>query len=83
MTTPAAPGPTASEEVSVSEARAILGELAEAAADGRVIHLTKHGRRIAAIVPEDSSAQVDEAFMESGATIREHYREMFNRLAEL
>jgi antitoxin Phd len=71
------------DEVTVSEARAILGELAEAAAGGKVIHLTKHGRRIAAIVPEESQAAVDEAFMSSGARIREHYREMFDRLAEL
>jgi prevent-host-death family protein len=71
------------EEVTVSEARAILGELAEAAAGGKVIHLTKHGRRIAAIVPEDSQAAVDEAFMASGARIREQYKEMFDRLAEL
>lgn len=67
----------------MSEARAILGELAEAAAAGKVIHLTKHGRRIAALVPEHSSAQIDEAFMASGARIRERYRDMFDRLAEL
>ncbi len=71
------------EEISVSEARAILGELAEAAATGKVIHLTKHGRRIAAIVPERSPAELDEAFMAIGAEIRERYREMFDRLADL
>lgn len=71
------------EEISVSEARAILGELAEAAATGKVIHLTKHGRRIAAIVPERSPADVDQAFMAIGAEIRERYREMFDRLADL
>lgn len=71
------------EEISVSEARAILGELAEAAATGKVIHLTKHGRRIAAIVPERSPADVDEAFMASVDKIIDRYRDMFDRLAEL
>jgi antitoxin Phd len=80
MTEPAAAIP---EEIGVSEARARLGELAEAAAGGKVIHLTKHGRRIAALVPERSPAYVDEAFMASGAKIRERYREMFDRLADL
>jgi prevent-host-death family protein len=70
-------------EIAVSEARAMLGELVDAAASGKVIHLTKHGKRIAALVPERSSAHVDEAFMASGARIREHYSEMFDRLAEL
>lgn len=71
------------EEISVSDARASLGELAEAAAMGRVIHLTKHGRRIAAIVPEHSQAEVDEAFMASVDKVIGRYQEMFDRLAEL
>ncbi|MGH8774319.1 MAG: type II toxin-antitoxin system Phd/YefM family antitoxin [Jiangellaceae bacterium] len=71
------------DEITVTEARAMLGELAEAASKGKVIHLTKHGRRIAAIVPEGSQAEVDEAFMAIGADIRVRYREMFDRLAEL
>jgi antitoxin Phd len=70
-------------EISVSDARAMLGELVEAAGAGKVIHLTKRGKRVAAIVPEDSVSQVDEAFMAAGARIREHYRAMFDRLAEL
>lgn len=71
-------------EISISAARAILGELADAvAAGGNVIHLTRRGKRIAAIVPEGSVTQVDEAFMAAGARIREHYRDMFDRLAEL
>ncbi len=71
------------EEISVSDARGSLGELVEAAAMGKVIHLTKHGRRIAAIVPERSQAEVDEAFMASVDKIVDRYREMFDRLAEL
>lgn len=71
------------EEISVSDARPILGELAEAAAAGKVIHLTKHGRRIAAIVPERSQAEVNEAFIATGRRIADRYRDMFDRLAEL
>lgn len=79
----AEPARSIPDEISVSEARAMLGELAEAAEGGKVIHLTKHGRRIAALVPERSAAQVDEQFMAIGAEIRERYRDMFDRLAEL
>lgn len=70
-------------EISVSAARAILGELAEAAAGGKVIHLTKRGRRIAVLAPEESYAAVDEAFMASVDRIIDRYRDMFDRLAEL
>lgn len=80
MTAPPAPDP---EEIAISEARGILGELAEAASRGKVIHLTKHGRRIAALVPEQSQAAVDEAFMASVDKIIERHRDMFDRLAEL
>lgn len=71
------------EEVTVSEARAILGELAEAAAGGKVIHLTKHGRRIAVLAPEGSYATINEAFMVSVDRMIHRYRDMFDRLAEL
>jgi antitoxin Phd len=79
MTTPAASVP---EEVPLSEARAILGELADAAASGKVIHLTRHGKRIAALVPERSPAHIDEAFMASVDKVIDRYRGMFDRLAE-
>lgn len=61
----------------------MLGDLVDAAANGKVIHLTKHGKRIAVIGPEQTVAAVDEAFRASGARIRQHYKEMFDRLAEL
>lgn len=80
MTTPT---PTVPDEIPLSEARAILGDLAEAAAAGKVIHLTKHGKRIAALVPEDPRAEIDEAFMASADRIIDRYRDMFDRLAEL
>lgn len=71
------------EEITVTDARKVLGDLAEAAHRGRVIHLTKHGRRIAKIMPEHSHAEVSEAFVESAQRIIERNREMFDRLAEL
>lgn len=80
MTPPAAAVPT---EISVSAARAILGELVDAAGTGRVIHLTKRGKRVAAIVAEESPAAVDEAFMASVDRIIDRYRSMFDELAEL
>lgn len=40
-------------EVAVSEARPRLAELVDEAAGGQVIYLTRHGRRVAAIVPAD------------------------------
>lgn len=67
----------------MTEARKMLGELAEAAESGRVIHLTKYGRRIAKIVPESSQADVNEAFVEGARKIIARNREMFDRLAEL
>jgi prevent-host-death family protein len=71
------------DEISVTEARAIIGELVDAAAAGKVIHLTKRGRRIAALVPEGSKAEIDGAFMAGVDDIVERNREMFDRLAEL
>ncbi|UGQ14200.1 type II toxin-antitoxin system prevent-host-death family antitoxin [Yinghuangia sp. ASG 101] len=40
-------------EIPVSEARPRLAELVDDAAHGRVVYLTRHGRRVAAIVPAD------------------------------
>jgi antitoxin Phd len=40
-------------EVPVSEARPRLAELVDDAASGQVVYLTRHGRRVAAIVPAD------------------------------
>jgi prevent-host-death family protein len=79
----AAPLPEHIDEFTVTEARKILGDLAQAAASGRVIHLTKHGRRIAKIVPESTQLDVNEAFVDGARKIIERNREMFDRLAEL
>lgn len=77
------PLPEIPEEITVTEARMKFSELVEAASTGKVIHLTKRGERVAALVPEDSRTELDHEFMAIGAQIREHYREMFDKLAEL
>lgn len=47
-------------EIGLREARAVLGDLAHAAAtDRQITYLTSHGRRIAAVVPAaDASARI-------------------------
>ncbi|NUU23417.1 MAG: type II toxin-antitoxin system prevent-host-death family antitoxin [Streptomycetaceae bacterium] len=47
------PLPTPPADVPVSDARPRLAEIVDEAAHGRVTYLTKHGRRVAAIVPAD------------------------------
>lgn len=79
----ATPQPGVPDEITVTEARKVLGDLAQAAQEGRVIHLTKHGRRVAKIVPEHSQADVNEAFVEGARKIINRNRAMFDRLAEL
>lgn len=79
----AEPAPDVPEEISVTDARKVLGELADAANNGRVIYLTKHGQRIAKIQPATSEADVNEAFVAGAREIIERNREMFDRLAEL
>ncbi|SNT61563.1 antitoxin Phd [Asanoa hainanensis] len=45
-------------EISVSDARARLAELVDEAEAGKVIYLSRHGRRAAALVPADLPEQV-------------------------
>jgi prevent-host-death family protein len=40
-------------ELPASEARARLSELLDAVADGKFVYLTRHGRRVAALMPAD------------------------------
>ena len=49
-------------EVPISEASGHLDEVAdESAATGEVIYLTRDGRRLAAIVPAEVAAEIEEA----------------------
>jgi prevent-host-death family protein len=51
---------TEPREVGLREARAVLGDIARAAADeGQVTYLTSHGFRVAAVVPAaDATARI-------------------------
>ena len=44
-------------EISVSEARAQLADLVDQAEDGKVIYISRHGRRVAAITPPNLPAE--------------------------
>ena len=54
----AEPQPPAELEISVSEARSRLADLVDEAEAGKVIYLSRHGRRAAALVPADMPEQV-------------------------
>lgn len=46
-------------EVSMSHARAHLPELLDNVRDGGVVHLTRYGKRVAALVPIDAAEYLD------------------------
>jgi prevent-host-death family protein len=46
-------------EVSMSHARAHLPELLDNVRDGGVVHLTRYGKRVAALVPTDAAEYLD------------------------
>lgn len=48
-----APDPSGVVEVPATDARAHLYELLDLAEDGRFVYLTRHGRRVAALMPAD------------------------------
>jgi prevent-host-death family protein len=52
------PGPW---EIPVTEARTQLAEVIEHAGTGEIIYLTRHGRRVAAIVPVDGAEALERA----------------------
>jgi antitoxin Phd len=70
-------------EIAVSEARAHLAELVDDAEAGTVTYLTRHGRRVAAIVPADLPAQAGSAQVRGFARgFAERHRALLDRLAE-
>lgn len=48
-------------EIGVFEAKARLSELAERAARGEVVHITKRGKRLARLVADDGAADALES----------------------
>jgi antitoxin Phd len=71
------------QEVAVSEARSRLAELVETAEGGNVVYLTRHGRRVAAIVPVDLPERAGSAHARAFAKrFAERHRPLLDRLAE-
>jgi len=52
------PGP---REIPVTDARTQLAEVIEHVGTGEIIYLTRHGRRVAAIVPVDDAEALERA----------------------
>jgi len=46
-------------ELPVSEARERIADVIAAVQNGRVVHLNRHGRRVAAVVPEEMAESTD------------------------
>ena len=79
----AEPLPPAETDISVSEARARLADLVAEAESGKVIYLSRHGRRAAAIVPADLPEQVSSERARAFARrFAERHRPLLDRLAE-
>lgn len=70
-------------EVTVSDARANLAELVDDARTGTVVYLTRHGNRVAAIVPAGMPAQTEVSHARGFARqFAEHHRGLLDRLAD-
>jgi prevent-host-death family protein len=71
------------QEIAVSEARSRLAELVETAEAGTVTYLTRHGHRVAAIVPVDVPARAGSAHVRAFARgFAERHGDLLDRLAE-
>jgi len=69
-------------EIPVSEARERLAEVVSAAESGAVVHLTRHGRRVAAIVPTPMAETADDQVRALSRAFAERHRSLLDRLAE-
>ncbi|MFC4124446.1 type II toxin-antitoxin system Phd/YefM family antitoxin [Nocardia rhizosphaerae] len=69
-------------EIPVSEARDRLAEVIAAAESGKVVHLTRHGRRVAAVVPESMAETADSQVRALSKQFAERHRSLLDRLAE-
>jgi prevent-host-death family protein len=71
------------QEIAVSEARARLAELVETAETGTVTYLTRHGRRVAAIVPVDLPERAGSSHVRAFARrFADRHGPLLDRLAE-
>lgn len=69
-------------ELPVTEARDRLAEVIAAAEAGTVVHLTRHGRRVAAVVPEPMAETADNEVRALSARFAAKHRTLLDRLAE-
>jgi prevent-host-death family protein len=68
-------------EIPVSEARERLAEVVSAAESGVVVHLTRHGRRVAAVVPTPMAETADAQVQALSREFAERHRALLDRLA--
>lgn len=69
-------------ELPVSEARERLADVIAAAEAGTVVHLTRHGRRVAAVVPEAMAETADSQVRKLSEQFAKRHRGLLDRLAE-
>lgn len=69
-------------EISVSEARDRLAEVIAAAESGTVVHITRHGKRVAAVVPDAMAETADSRVRALSKRFTERHRSLLDRLAE-
>ncbi|MFF2394915.1 type II toxin-antitoxin system Phd/YefM family antitoxin [Nocardia sp. NPDC058114] len=69
-------------ELPVSEARERLAEVIAAAESGTVVHLTRHGRRVAAVVPDSMAETANSQVRALSRQFAERHRSLLDRLAE-
>lgn len=69
-------------EMPVSEARERLAEVVSAAESGVVIHLTRHGRRVAAVVPSPMAESADAQVRALSRELADRHRGLLDRLAK-
>ncbi|WP_216911157.1 type II toxin-antitoxin system Phd/YefM family antitoxin [Nocardia noduli] len=69
-------------DLPVSEARERFAEVIAAAEAGTVVHLTRHGRRVAAVVPEPMAEAADSQVRALSKGFADKHRSLLDRLAE-
>lgn len=69
-------------DLPVSEARDRFAEVVAAAEAGQVVHLTRHGRRVAAVVPDAMAEEADAKVRELSKRFAARHRTLLDRLTE-
>jgi len=69
-------------DLPVSEARDKFAEVVAAAEAARVVRLTRHGRRVAAVVPDAMAEEADAQVRELSKRFAARHRTLLDLLAE-